>query len=84
MEVDNSDSLARLDFGENLTFGGSNLSFNLSNMEASYSYSYSYDTSVRIVMLSVLLAAALVGNSLAFHTLVTNRSKDGFLFYGFD
>ena len=82
MEVDNSDSLARLDFGENLTLVRSNLSFNLSNMEASYSYSY--DTSVRIVMLSVLLAAALVGNSLAFHTLVTNRSKDGFLFYGFD
>ena len=35
--------------------------------------SYSYDTSVRIVVLSVLLALALVGNSLAFHTLVTNR-----------
>ena len=76
MEVDNSDSLARLDFGENLTLVSSNLSFNLSNMEASYSYSYSYDTSVRIVMLSVLLAAALVGNSLAFHTLVTNRSEN--------
>ena len=38
--------------------------------------SYSYDTSVRIVVLSVLLALALVGNSLAFHTLVTNRLED--------
>ena len=75
MEVDDSDSLASLDFfGENLTLS-SNLSFNLSNMEEEEA-SYSYDTSVRIVMLSVLLAAALVGNSLAFHTLVTNRSED--------
>ena len=73
MEVDNSESLASFDFGENLTLS-SNMSFNLSNMEEEASYSY--DTSVRIVMLSVLLAAALVGNSLAFHTLVTNRSED--------
>ena len=72
MEVDNSDSFDF--FGENLTLS-SNSSFNLSNMEEEEA-SYSYDTSVRIVMLSVLLAAALVGNSLAFHTLVTNRSED--------
>ena len=45
--------------------------------------SYSYDTSVRIVVLSVLLALALVGNSLAFHTLVTNRSEDSLFGGGF-
>ena len=76
MEVENG-----FDFDENLTLG-SNYSLELSRLEKEiYNYSlamekesYSYDTSVRIVMLSVLLAAALVGNSLAFHTLVTNRS----------
>ena len=75
MEVEKSNSLTSLDFGENLTLGSNySLEDRLSMEEEEESYSY--DTSVRIVMLSVLLAAALVGNSLAFHTLVTNRSED--------
>ena len=74
MEVEKSNSLTSLDFGENLTLGSNySLEDRLSMEEEE---SYSYDTSVRIVMLSVLLAAALVGKSLAFHTLVTNRSED--------
>ena len=81
MEVE--DGLTSFDFDKNLTLG-SNFSWELSRMEkesSNYSMmekmeSYSYDTSVRIVVLSVLLALALVGNSLAFHTLVTNRLED--------
>ena len=80
MEVEKINSLTSPKFGENFTLG-SNSSFEdrLSMEEEEEEEEegrYSYDTSVRIVMLSVLLAAALVGNSLAFHTLVTNRSED--------
>ena len=70
MEVDKSDNLITFDFGENFTFGSNN------SFDQNIANSYSYVTSIRIVMLSVLLAAAVVGNSLAFHKLVTNRSQN--------
>ena len=70
MEVDKSDNLITFDFGENSTFGSNN------SFDQNIANSYSYVTSIRIVMLSVLLAAAVVGNSLAFHKLVTNRSQN--------
>ena len=66
MEVENINSLPSSDFGENFSFP--------SNDSLELEKSYPYETIVRIVMLSVLLAAALVGNSLVFHTLVTSRS----------
>ena len=72
MEVENSST--SFDMGENLTLISFNSNYSLEVRTMVEKESYSYDTSVRIVMLSVLLAAALVGNSLAFHTLVTNRS----------
>ena len=59
-------SLSSSDFSENFSFP--------SNHGLELEKSYPYETVVRIVMLSVLLAAALVGNSLVFHTLVTSRS----------
>ena len=74
MEVDKSDNLITFDFGENFTFGSNN------SFDQNIANSYSYVTSIRIVMLSVLLAAAVVGNSLAFHKLVTNRSQNSLHF----
>ena len=81
MEVEKINSLTSPKFGENFTLASNSsfedrLSMEEEEEEGEEEGRYSYDTSVRIVMLSVLLAAALVGNSLAFHTLVTNRSED--------